>query len=99
MLIFAIIVLAIILLALVMKPVAQVAPKSRRRGGDAPVTPLDGGSMMRDSSASADADLTPGGGDFGGGGSSGSWDDPGDSGGDNGGDNDGGGDDGGDGGD
>jgi hypothetical protein len=94
MLIVAIIVLAVILLALVMKPVKQAEPKRHRRGSDSPVTPLDGGTMMHDSSRTDDADLTPGGGDFGGGGSSGEWDDPGDSGCD--GDSDGGGDGGGD---
>jgi hypothetical protein len=80
MLIIAIIVLAVILLALVIKPVAPAtspgaARPRRRHGENATITPLDGGIMMHDSASIADDDLAPGGGDFGGGGSSGDWSD------------------------
>jgi uncharacterized membrane protein YgcG len=67
MLIIVIIMLAVILLALLVRPVRKpsTAGKARDRAaaGDAGVVPT-----------SSTSDFTPGGGDFGGAGSSGSWD-------------------------
>jgi uncharacterized membrane protein YgcG len=83
MLIIAIIVLALILVALVMKPVpkADTMRATRRRPDGAPlILPMDSSSEIDDrlrADMPADDDLTPGGGDFGGGGSSGEWDDAG----------------------
>lgn len=84
MLIIVIIVLAVILLALLVRPVrkpqADGKARDRTASGDASVA-----------SPSSTNDFTPGGGDFGGAGSSGSWDAGGSDGGGDGGGGDGGG--------
>jgi uncharacterized membrane protein YgcG len=77
MLIIVIIILAVILLALLVRPVRKPAAggkgRDRSAAGDAGIAP-----------PSSMSDFTPSGGDFGGAGSSGSWDTSGDGGGDGG---------------
>lgn len=85
MLIIAIIILAVILLALLVRPVRKPSTagndRDRTGAGDAGVAP-----------SPSTSDFSPGGGDFGGAGSSGSWDAGGGDGGDGGNGGDGGGD-------
>jgi uncharacterized membrane protein YgcG len=79
MLVIAIVVLAIILLVLISKPAPRDTADTRRKQPPAKHAKGDADGSTGTETAS---DFTPGGGDFGGAGSSGSWDGGGDGGGD-----------------